>query len=290
MTHSMTGFGKSEVTIGHLHVNIEIRSLNSKFLDLTLKIPTVFKEIDSSLRSIIKNELNRGKIELAIHYEKINSNSKITINKEQLKNYYNQLKEISAELNNQNNEDFMGYALKLPEVIQHQKETVDKQSNEILINAVKKACKDLKSFREKEGKSLQKELLNYVISIQDNLAKINPFEKERLPKVKQKLLRSVEELNLKSQIDEKRLEQELIYYAEKLDLTEEKVRLKEHCIHFMETLKEINSGKKLGFITQEMGREINTLGSKAHHLSIQKIVVEMKDELEKIKEQVLNIL
>ena len=286
MTHSMTGFGKSEVTIGHLHVNIEIRSLNSKFLDLTLKIPTVFKEIDSSLRSIIKNELNRGKIELAIHYEKINSNSKITINKEQLKNYYNQLKEISAELNNQNNEDFMGYALKLPEVIQHQKETVDKQSNEILINAVKQACKDLKSFREKEGKSLQKELLNYVISIQDNLAKINPFEKERLPKVKQKLLRSVEELNLKSQIDEKRLEQELIYYAEKLDLTEEKVRLKEHCIHFMETLKEINSGKKLGFITQEMGREINTLGSKAHHLSIQKIVVEMKDELEKIKEQV----
>ena len=290
MTHSMTGFGKSEVTIGHLHINIEIRSLNSKFLDLTLKIPTVFKEIDSSLRSIIKNELNRGKIELAIHYEKINSNSKITINKEQLKNYYNQLKEISAELNNQNNEDFMGYALKLPEVIQHQKETVDKQSNEILINAVKQACKDLKSFREKEGESLQKELLNYVNSIQDNLVKINPFEKERLPKVKQKLLRSVEELNLKSQIDEKRLEQELIYYAEKLDLSEEKVRLKEHCIHFMETLKEINSGKKLGFITQEMGREINTLGSKAHHLSIQKIVVEMKDELEKIKEQVLNIL
>ena len=290
MTHSMTGFGKSEVTIGHLHVNIEIRSLNSKFLDLTLKIPTVFKEIDSSLRSTIKNELKRGKIELAIHYEKINSNSKITINKEQLKNYYNQLKEISAELNNQNNEDFMGYALKLPEVIQHQKETVDKQSNEILINAVKQACKDLNSFREKEGESLQKELLNYVNCIQDNLAKINPFEKERLPKVKQKLLRSVEELNLKSQIDEKRLEQELIYYAEKLDLTEEKVRLKEHCIHFVETLKEINSGKKLGFITQEMGREINTLGSKAHHLSIQKIVVEMKDELEKIKEQVLNIL
>ena len=290
MTHSMTGFGKSEVTIGHLHVNIEIRSLNSKFLDLTLKIPAVFKEIDSSLRSIIKNELKRGKIELAIHYEKIKSSSKITINKEQLKNYYNQLKEISTELNNQNNEDFMGYALKLPEVIQHQKETVDKQSNEILINAVKEACKDINSFREKEGESLQKELLNYVNSIQDNLTKINPFEKERLPKVKEKLLRSVEELNLKSQIDEKRLEQELIYYAEKLDLTEEKVRLKEHCSHFMETLKKMNSGKKLGFITQEMGREINTLGSKAHHLSIQKIVVEMKDELEKIKEQVLNIL
>ncbi len=290
MTHSMTGFGKSEVTIGHLHVNIEIRSLNSKFLDLTLKIPSVFKEIDSSLRSIIKSDLKRGKVELAIHYEKISSSSKITINKEQLINYYNQLKEISTELNNQNDKDFMGYALKLPDVIQHQKETVDKQSNEILINAVKEACKDLNSFRKKEGVSLQKELLNYVNSILDNLTKINPFEKERLPKVKQKLLRSVEELNLKSQIDEKRLEQELIFYAEKLDLTEEKVRLKEHCNHFMETLKEMSSGKKLGFITQEMGREINTLGSKAHHLSIQKIVVEMKDELEKIKEQVLNIL
>ena len=290
MTHSMTGFGKSEVTIGHLHVNIEIRSLNSKFLDLNLKIPTVFKEIDSSLRSIVKNDLKRGKVELAIHYEKINSSSKITINKEQLKNYYNQLKEISTELNNQNDNDFMGYALKLPEVIQHQKETIDKQSNEILINAVKEACEDLNSFRKKEGESLQKELLNYVNYILDNLTKINPFEKERLPKVKQKLLRSIEELNLKSQIDEKRLEQELIYYAEKLDLTEEKVRLKEHCIHFKETLKEMNSGKKLGFITQEMGREINTLGSKAHHLSIQKIVVEMKDELEKIKEQVLNVL
>jgi uncharacterized protein (TIGR00255 family) len=286
----MTGYGKSEVNIGHLHVNIEIRSLNSKFLDLTLKIPTVFKEIDSSLRPVIKNKLKRGKIELAINYEKINSNSKITINKEQLKNYYKQLKKISTELDNQNDEDFMGYALKLPEVIQHQKETVDKQSNEILINAVKEACDDLNSFRKKEGASLQKELLNYVNSILDNLTKIDPFEKERLPKVKEKLLRSIEKLNLKSQIDEKRLEQELIYYAEKLDLNEEKVRLKEHCSHFMETLREMYSGKKLGFITQEMGREINTLGSKANHLSIQKIVVEMKDELEKIKEQVLNIL
>lgn len=290
MTHSMTGFGKSEVTIGHLHINIEIRSLNSKFLDLTLKIPTVFKEIDSLLRSILKNELKRGKVELTIHYEKINPISKITINKEQLKNYYDQLKEISTELDNQNDKDFMGFALKLPEVIQHQKETVDKQSNELLVNAVKEACRDLNSFREKEGESLQKELLNYINSILDNLIKINPFEKERLPKVKERLLNSIDELNLKSQIDEKRLEQELIYYAEKLDLTEEKVRLKEHCSHFMEILPEKNSGKKLGFITQEMGREINTLGSKAHHLSIQKLVVEMKDELEKIKEQVLNIL
>ena len=290
MTHSMTGFGKSEVTIGRLHINIEIRSLNSKFLDLSLKIPAIFKEIDLSVRSVIKNDLKRGKVEVAIHYEKISSNSKITINKDQLIDYYNQLKKISTELNNENDKDFMGYALKLPEVIQHQKETVDKESNEILINAVKEACKDLNSFREKEGESLQKELLNYVNSILDNLKKINPFEKERLPKVKEKLLRSIEELSLKSQIDEKRLEQELIYYSEKLDLTEEKVRLNEHCKHFMETLIEMNSGKKLGFITQEMGREINTLGSKANHLSIQKIVVEMKDDLEKIKEQVLNIL
>ena len=197
MTHSMTGFGKSEVTIGRLHINIEIRSLNSKFLDLSLKIPAIFKEIDLSVRSVIKNDLKRGKVEVAIHYEKISSNSKITINKDQLIDYYNQLKKISNELNNENDKDFMGYALKLPEVIQHQKETVDKESNEILINAVKEACKDLNSFREKEGESLQKELLNYVNSILDNLNKINPFEKERLPKVKEKLLRSIEELSLK---------------------------------------------------------------------------------------------
>ena len=150
--------------------------------------------------------------------------------------------------------------------------------------------KDLKKFRMNEGSALEKELKGYLNSILDNLMKVKKFEKERLPKVKEKLKRAIDELNLKNQIDEKRLEQELIYYSEKIDITEEKVRLKEHCLHFKKSINEINSGKKLGFITQEMGREINTLGSKANNISIQKIVVNMKDELEKIKEQVLNVL
>ena len=145
-------------------------------------------------------------------------------------------------------------------------------------------------FRKKEGLALEKELSNYLSNILKNLSTISSFEEERLPKVKNKLLKAIEELELKSKVDEKRLEQELIYYAEKIDITEEKVRLSEHCQHFAEALKENGSGKKLGFITQEMGREINTLGSKAHNISIQKLVVGMKDELEKIKEQVLNIL
>ena len=290
MIHSMTGFGKSEVTIGELQINVEVKSLNSKFLDLSLKLPSSLKNLDLSIRSFVKEILKRGKIEVMIHYEKKEASKKIIINKEQLINYYNQLREVSNELKLKIDSDLIGYALKLPEVIQHQKDTIEEDSNGEVLNAIKEACKDLNSFREKEGDALNKELNKYVISILESLKEINQYEKERLPKVRDKLKKAIDELNLKSQIDEKRLEQELIFYSEKLDLTEEKVRLKEHCNHFIDSTKELNSGKKLGFISQEMGREINTLGSKANNLSIQKIVVGMKDELEKIKEQVLNVL
>ena len=290
MIHSMTGFGKSEVTIGELQINVEVKSLNSKFLDLSLKLPSSLKNLDLSIRSFVKEILKRGKIEVMIHYEKKEASKKIIINKEQLINYYNQLREVSNELKLKIDSDLIGYALKLPEVVQHQKDTIEEDSNGEVLNAIKEACKDLNSFREKEGDALNKELNKYVISILESLKEINQYEKERLPKVRDKLKKAIDELNLKSQIDEKRLEQELIFYSEKLDLTEEKVRLKEHCNHFIDSTKELNSGKKLGFISQEMGREINTLGSKANNISIQKIVVGMKDELEKIKEQVLNVL
>tara|TARA_B110000027_G_scaffold131287_1_gene155322 strand:+ start:2040 stop:2900 length:861 start_codon:yes stop_codon:yes gene_type:complete len=286
----MTGFGKSEVTIDELQINVEVKSLNSKFLDLSLKLPSAFKNLDLSVRSFVKEYLKRGKIEVMIHYEKKEASKKIIINKDQLINYYNQLSEVSNELKLKINNDLIGYALKLPEVIQHKKDTVEEDSNGEILNAVKEACKDLNSFRKKEGNALNKELVKYVNSILESLKEINQYEKERLPKVRDKLKKAIDELNLKSQVDEKRLEQELIFYSEKLDLTEEKVRLKEHCNHFIDSTKELNSGKKLGFISQEMGREINTLGSKANNISIQKIVVGMKDELEKIKEQVLNVL
>tara|TARA_Y100000389_G_C17398924_1_gene484177 strand:+ start:73 stop:933 length:861 start_codon:yes stop_codon:yes gene_type:complete len=286
----MTGFGKSEVIIDELQINVEVKSLNSKFLDLSLKLPSAFKNLDLSIRSFVKEYLKRGKIEVMIHYEKKEASKKIIINKDQLINYYNQLSEVSNELKLKIDSDLIGYALKLPEVIQHQKDTIEEDSNGEILNAVKEACKDLNSFRKKEGNALNKELVKYVNSILESLKEINQYEKERLPKVRDKFKKAIDELNLKSQVDEKRLEQELIFYSEKLDLTEEKVRLKEHCNHFIDSTKELNSGKKLGFISQEMGREINTLGSKANNISIQKIVVGMKDELEKIKEQVLNIL
>ena len=290
MTLSMTGFGKSEITIDHFNINIEIRSLNSKFLDLSLKIPSIFKDLDLPLRKLIKEKVMRGKVELMIHYEKINQSNTISLNKEKIIKYHNDLKEIVNELDYKSDKDLIGYALKLPEIIQHSKEKLNDNSKSLLFSSVEKACEDLKKFRRNEGAALEKELTGYLNTILNNLHEVNSFENERLPKVKEKLKKAIDELNLKSEIDEKRLEQELIYYSEKLDLTEEKVRLKEHCIHFKETIKETNSGKKLGFITQEMGREINTLGSKANHIKIQKIVVNMKDELEKIKEQVLNIL
>ena len=290
MIQSMTGFGKSEVTIDELQINVEVKSLNSKFLDLSLKLPSAFKNLDLSVRSFVKEYLKRGKIEVMIHYEKKEASKKIIINKDQLINYYNQLSEVSNELKLKIDSDLIGYALKLPEVIQHKKDTIEEDSSGEILNAVKEACKDLNSFRKKEGNALNKELVKYVNSILESLKEINQYEKERLPKVRDKLKKAIDELNLKSQVDEKRLEQELIFYSEKLDLTEEKVRLKEHCNHFIDSTKELNSGKKLGFISQEMGREINTLGSKANNISIQKIVVGMKDELEKIKEQVLNVL
>ena len=286
----MTGFGKSEVTLTHFDINIEIRSLNSKFLDLSLKLPKLFKEFDLPIRKLIKEKVIRGKVELIIHYEKINQTNAVLLNKERIISYYNELKKITNELNENVNKDLIGYTLKMPEIIQHSKESINDNCKKLLLTSVEKACEDLTKFRKNEGSALEKELKGYLNSILDNLKKINSFEVQRLPKVKEKLKKAIDELNLKNHFDEKRLEQELIYYSEKIDITEEKVRLKEHCIHFKNSLKESNSGKKLGFITQEMGREINTLGSKANHISIQKIVVDMKNELEKIKEQVLNVL
>ena len=290
MTLSMTGFGKSEVTLDHFNVNIEIRSLNSKFLDLSLKLPNIFKDLELPIRKLIKEKVIRGKVELIIHYEKINMTNTASLNKEKIIGYHNELKEITEKLNYNSDKDLIGYALKLPEIIQHSKDILNENSKSLVLSCVEKACEDLKKFRINEGSALEKELNKYLNSILEDLLNVNNFEIERLPKVKEKLFKAIDELNLKNQIDEKRLEQELIYYSEKIDLTEEKVRLKEHCLHFKKSIKENNSGKKLGFITQEMGREINTLGSKANHISIQKIVVNMKDELEKIKEQVLNVL
>ena len=290
MILSMTGFGKAEVKLKQFYINIEIRSLNSKFLDLSLKTPSFLKEIELSSRSIIKNEINRGKVELTIHYEKTGDEKNVAFNKKQISNYYYQIKDLKNELGDNSESDLITQILKLPDVINYEKAELEKQEIEKILVGIKAACKNLNEFRSKEGNALGKVITSYVQSIQKYIVEVEKFEKQRLPEIKAKLNKAIEELNLKDKLDGKRLEQELIYYSEKLDITEEKVRLNEHCNYFLKTINEPNSGKKLGFITQEMGREINTLGSKAHHLSIQKIVVNMKDELEKIKEQVLNVL
>ena len=286
----MTGFGKAEVKLKQLYLNIEIRSLNSKFLDLNTKTPSIFKEMDLSIRSIIKDEVKRGKVELTLHYEKTSEEQNISFNKEQVLNYYNQIKTLKTELNDKSESDILAQVLKLPDIIQHYKEELKESDQKIILKGILEACVELNKFRSKEGESLGKIISNYVKNIQSQIKEIEKFEKERLPEIKTKLNKAIDELQLKDKIDNKRLEQEIIYYSEKIDITEEKVRLNEHCNYFLKTLNEQQSGKKLGFISQEMGREINTLGSKAHNLSIQKIVVNMKDELEKIKEQVLNIL
>ena len=286
----MTGFGKAEVKLKQLYLNIEIRSLNSKFLDLNIKTPSIFKEMDLSIRSIIKDEVKRGKVELTLHYEKTSEEQNISFNKEQVLNYYNQIKTLKTELNDKSESDILAQVLKLPDIIQHYKEELKESDQKIILKGILEACVELNKFRSKEGESLGKIISNYVKNIQSQIKEIEKFEKERLPEIKTKLNKAIDELQLKDKIDNKRLEQEIIYYSEKIDITEEKVRLNEHCNYFLKTLNEQQGGKKLGFISQEMGREINTLGSKAHNLSIQKIVVNMKDELEKIKEQVLNIL
>ena len=290
MILSMTGFGKAEVKTKQLFVSIEIRSLNSKFLDLNLKTPSYLRDLDLEARSIIKNKVKRGKVELLIHYEKNSQENNISFNKNQISNYYNELKKLRQELKDNSNSDLLAQILKLPDVINNDKNNLEQNDQQDILNGVTEACQSLNQFRAKEGAALLKVLLSYVNNIQTQLKEVEKFEKERLPEVKSKLSKAIEQLELKDKIDSKRLEQELIYYSEKIDITEEKVRLNEHCNYFIDTINNEQAGKKLGFITQEMGREINTLGSKAHHLSIQKIVVNMKDELEKIKEQVLNIL
>ena len=286
----MTGFGKAEIALDKLHIIVELRSLNSKYLDLSVKVPSFLKEIELKARKTIKEKLERGKVELLIHYEKNKENTAVTLNKEQISSYFKELKEISENLNIEATSNLLGHVLKLPDTIENKKEIVTDEDLGEIITCVEKAANELNHFRSQEGEALKNELQKRVSSIQKHLNSVTPFENERLPKVKSKILDAANILNLKDQLDEKRLEQELLYYAEKLDITEEKVRLNEHCTHFLNTLDVKGSGKKLGFITQEMGREINTLGSKSHHLEIQKIVVEMKDELEKIKEQVLNVL
>jgi uncharacterized protein (TIGR00255 family) len=290
MIQSMTGFGKSNVTLDHKSVIIEIRSLNSKQLDLNTRISSLFRDKENEIRGIISQQLERGKIDVAIYIDKASSLT-TSIDFELAKLYFEQLNNLSVFVGNQNNSDLFLQTLRMPDVISSPKEELPESVWEQLKTAIVDTCKMVTEFRSSEGKVLEDDTISRVNMIQQLLNEITPFEEERIGTIRKRMEDALEKAQLTGKYDPNRFEQELIFYIEKLDITEEKVRLKKHCDYYLETIHESSSpGKKLGFIAQEMGREINTIGSKCNHFNIQQIVVAMKDEAEKLKEQLANIL
>jgi uncharacterized protein (TIGR00255 family) len=289
MIKSMTGFGKHVEVLPNQKITFEIKSLNSKQLDLTLRIPTAFREKELELRAMLLPLLQRGKAEGVLTFETDNEVFLSTINKSVLRQYLSELKTISDE-QQLSQSDLLGIAMKMPDVLNCETSTIDEKTWETVVDVVMKAVAKFDEFRLHEGQILEGDFRNRMLQIQTLLKKVETFEKSRLSTIKERLKTNLEKWIESSAIDINRFEQELFYYLEKLDITEEKVRLQKHCAYFFDTLNEESAGKKLSFVTQEIGREINTIGSKANDVEIQKIVVEMKDELEKIKEQLGNVL
>lgn len=291
MIKSMTGFGKAVFELRNRKVVIEIKSLNSKQLDVNARIANGFREKEIEIRNLLSTQLQRGKVDFSMTVENTGDSSNYSINKELAKKYYRELKALTAEFEEKDFSDYLLVLMKMPDVLVSENEEISEQEWQQLFETIGQAINDVETFRIAEGKSLEKELLYRNQKILSQLDEITPFEKQRMENLKVKISRDLYDIVKKEDIDKNRFEQEVIYYQDKLDITEERVRLKKHCEYFVETLNESESqGKKLSFITQEMGREINTLGSKAGEANIQKIVVQMKDELEKIKEQLFNIL
>lgn len=290
MIRSMTGYGKHAGTYQNKKITVEVRSVNSKQLDLNLRLPAVYKEKEMELKSLIAEKAERGKIDLSIFFEQLTDDRSYAINKNVARNYYNELKELSKELQCEE-ENLLGIVMRLPEVVSADKRELDENEWKVVMESCTQALDSFISFRDSEGAKLQEELTKRVELILSLLKEVDPLEKERMENTRNRIQRSLNDFMGQDHVDKNRFEQELIYYLEKLDVSEEKQRLHAHCTYFTETMKqEHHQGRKLGFISQEMGREINTLGSKSNHAGMQKIVVLMKDELEKIKEQVLNVL
>ena len=285
MIMSMTGFGKTEAQWEDKSLSIEIRSLNSKSADINLRTPSYLREIDTEIRKRIAKKLHRGKIDLNIFIEFNGKNVPTAINSSVVKEYMAQLKQIE-----ENNEiDHLAIAMRLPDTLSSERNTLQEDEKKAIFNLLDDAIKNIETYRLDEGKVLEKDFLLRLDLIETYLEKAIKIDPERSKKIEVKLRTSLEELKI--EIDSNRFEQELIFYLEKFDITEEKVRLQTHLDYFKKVLKnDFPNGKKLGFVAQEIGREINTIGSKANHSELQKIVVQMKDELEKIKEQLLNVL
>ncbi len=289
MIKSMTGFGKAIVELPGKKITVEVKSLNSKQLDASIKMPGTYKEKDLEIRSEITKILERGKIDFYLTVEISGDQSNYTINKPLAIHYYNELKALADEVGEKT--DLLPMVLKMPDVLKTCREEIDENEWIHVVKAIDEALILADKFRIEEGALLEKDFTYRIGLIKKYAAEVIPFEKARVTTLRERIQHDIAEMCDPSKLDPNRFEQELIYYIEKLDITEEKVRLNKHINYFLDTLKEEGSqGKKLGFVTQELGREINTMGSKANDADIQKLVVQMKDELEKIKEQLMNIL
>jgi len=286
MIQSMTGFGKSSLQLASKKITVEVKSLNSKGLDLNVRIPSVYREMELGLRNEVAARLERGKIDLSVYIELTGEQTSTKINVPIVQAYMQQMKAVLPEADET---ELMKMAVRMPDALKTEREEIDENDWVEIQKVIQEALANIAQFRVDEGVSLHKEFSLRIGNIRSYMQEALQLDPERVQAIKDRLQTAIAELQV--QVDENRFEQELIYYLEKLDITEEKVRLTNHLDYFIETLNgsEAN-GRKLGFITQEMGREINTMGSKANHATMQKLVVQMKDELEKIKEQVLNVL
>lgn len=285
MIQSMTGFGKATLQLPNKKITVEIKSLNSKSLDLNVRTPYVYREMELSLRNQIAQKLERGKVDFSLFIEITGEETSSKINVPIVKAYINQLKQVVDG----DDTELLKMAVRMPDALKTEREELDENEWKTIQGVIDQGLENIQEFRTSEGIALEKEFLIRIGNILALMRETVALDSERIETVKNRLKTAIEELNVN--VDENRFEQELIFYLEKYDITEEKVRLENHLNYFMETLagKEAN-GRKLGFITQEIGREINTMGSKSNHAQMQKLVVQMKDELEKIKEQVLNVL
>jgi len=291
MIQSMTGYGKATCELGEKLATIEIKSLNSKQLDFYFRIPPAYRDKEMDMRNELANRLKRGKIEVTFNIEYKEGKQATQINSAVVKNYYRQLMEIIKETGISTSEPVLQTILRLPDSLNNDKEMVDPEEAQKLMQTLAQAIDNLEKFRNTEGLALANDVSSRIGIIESYLEQVGPLEKERTQTIRNKLESSLLEFIPQESIDKNRYEQELIYFLEKLDISEEKTRLKHHCKYFIEVMKETDQvGRKLGFVAQEIGREINTIGSKANHSGIQKLVVLMKDELEKIKEQLMNVL
>lgn len=290
MIQSMTGFGKATAELTQKKITVEIKSLNSKQLDLSVRMPNIYKEKEMAIRNLLSQKLERGKIDFLIYIENIGKETSSQINQNVLEGYYSQIKDSSDRLGLAVPQDWFQVLLRLPDVLKYEVQELNEEEWSVVSSTIDLAINQIIEFRKQEGEMLFKLFTEKVGNISGLMKDIEPYEAERIEKVKSKIIEALEKIE-NFDYDKNRFEQEMIYHIEKLDINEEKSRLTNHLNYFLETMKGgSGQGKKLGFIAQEMGREINTMGSKSNHAEMQRVVVQMKDELEQIKEQVLNVM